>query len=250
VRWYALLGSPLLALLFAGCGVQAAAPPSQEPEIDVPRLIAVSPKVPAAGRVQVPVLARDSAERRARKLAVRVRNTTCEGIGLGSGFALTSNTLITNRHVLAGAEALEVATWDGRSYPVSFAEVGVLGDLGIVQIDGRLPTKGRFGRTPNAGATVTAVGYPLGGELTLSAGSVVDRVDGGDFGVPGDVLRVTAHVLPGNSGGPLLDGSGRVVGIVYAIEIATGFGLAIPIDTMRRLVAAGGLEDVPPCGSE
>jgi hypothetical protein len=90
----------------------------------------------------------------------------------------------------------------------------------------------------------------LGRELTQSAGSVVDRVDGGDFGVPGDVLRLSAHVLPGNSGGPLLDGSGRTVGIVYAVEIATGFGLAIPIDTMRRLVDAGGFEDVPPCGSE
>jgi S1-C subfamily serine protease len=250
MRWPAIAVLPLVALALAGCGVQASAPPSQDPKIDVPRLVSVSSDVPAALREQVPVLARDSAERRARRLTVRVRNTSCEGVGIGSGFALTSRVLITNRHVLAGADALEVATWDGRSYPVSFAEVGVLGDIGIVQIKGRFPTRGRFGPATRAGAAVTAVGYPLGGELTLSSGTVVDRVDGSSFGVPGDVLRLSAKVVPGNSGGPLLDSSGRIVGIVYAIEIATGFGLAIPIDTMRHLVAVGGFEGVPPCGNE
>jgi S1-C subfamily serine protease len=240
----------VLGLLASGCGVQAAAPPSQEPTIEVPALTRVSADVPRAVRVRVPVLARDSAERRARRLTVRVRNTSCEGVGIGSGFALTPSVLITNRHVLAGADALEVASWDGRSYPVSFAEVGVLGDLGIAWISGRLPTTGRFGPGPSAGHPVTAIGYPLGGELTLSGGTVVDRVYGGDFGVPDEVLRISSLVLPGNSGGPLLDRKGRIVGIVYAIEIATGFGLAIPIDTMRRLVSAGGFEELPPCGSE
>jgi S1-C subfamily serine protease len=239
-----------LALLLSGCGVHAAAPPSKQPTVHVPALTPVSAHVPQAVRVRLPVLARDSAERRARRLTVRVRNTSCEGVGIGSGFALGPSVLITNRHVLAGADALEVATWEGRSYPVAFAEVGVLRDLGVVQIIGRLPTKGQFGPRPDAGDSVTAVGYPLGGELTLSDGTVVDRVDGRDFGVFGEVLRISALVLPGNSGGPLLDRKGRIVGIVYAIEIATGLGLAIPVDTMRRLVAAGGFEAVPPCGSD
>ena len=63
-----------LGLALAGCGVQAAAPPSQEPEIAVPELAAVSADVPAAVRVRLPVLARDSAERRARRLTVRVKH--------------------------------------------------------------------------------------------------------------------------------------------------------------------------------
>jgi hypothetical protein len=48
----------------------------------------------------------------------------------------------------------------------------------------------------------------------------------------------------------VLDREGRINAIVYAIETATGFGLAIPVDTLRTLAKAGGFEDVPPCGSE
>jgi S1-C subfamily serine protease len=152
--------------------------------------------------------------------------------------------------VLAGADRLEVSTWDGRTYAVTFAEVGVLGDIGVARIDGTLPVLATFGPAPREQDLVSAVGYPLGGALTVSRGAVIDRVDGLDFGVPGDIARISATVKPGNSGGPLLDGKGRVVGIVYAIEIATSLGLAIPIDTFDALVDAGGFEDVPPCGSE
>jgi S1-C subfamily serine protease len=79
---------------------------------------------------------------------------------------------------------------------------------------------------------------------------VVDFVDGSNLGVPGEVMRLTANVQPGNSGGPVLDGRGHVVGIVYAIELATGYGLAIPPDTLRTLTSAGGFQRVPACGSE
>jgi S1-C subfamily serine protease len=126
----------------------------------------------------------------------------------------------------------------------------VLRDVGFAEVKGTLPTSGSFGPAPKAGDTITAVGYPLGGQLTLSSGIVVDRADGGDLGIAGEVVRLTAKIQPGNSGGPILDRRGRIVGIVYAVEKATGFGLAIPIDTSRRLVDAGGFQDVPPCGYE
>jgi S1-C subfamily serine protease len=63
-------------------------------------------------------------------------------------------------------------------------------------------------------------------------------------------MRLTAEIHPGNSGGPVFDRRGRIGGIIYAIEIATGFGLAIPVDTLRSLVRAGGYQGVPPCGSD
>jgi S1-C subfamily serine protease len=240
----------VLAVLGSGCSVLADEPPEATPRVTAPELVSVSDDVSQAERVRLPRLARDSAERRARRLTARVRNVTCEGVIRGSGFALGPSLLVTNRHVLAGAEELEVSTWDGRTLEVSSATVGVLGDVGFARVEGRLPVVGAFGPPPRAGDLVTAVGYPRGGPLTLSEGAVVDRVDGGNLGVPGEVVRLTARVRPGNSGGPLLDRRGRIAGIVYAIEQGTGFGLAIPVDTLRRLERVGGFEDVPPCGAE
>jgi S1-C subfamily serine protease len=243
----------LIGIIFGACGcsLMVEEPPEAEPDITVPEVVGVSSDVPAAERVRLPRLARDSAARQAKRLTVRVRNISCDGIGRGSGFAVGRDVLVTNRHVLAGAEDLEVSTWDGRTLEASSAVVGVLRDIGVVEVDGRLPSVGEFGPPPEPGDAVTAVGYPLGGPLTLSEGTIVDRVDGADYlGVPGTVMRLTARVQKGNSGGPVLDRKGRIVGVVYALEVSTGFGLAIPVDTVRRLVEVGGFEDVPPCGAE
>lgn len=238
----------VLATVAGGCSVRAAEPPDATPTYTVPDVVEVSEEVPAAERIRLPRLARDSAQRQARRLTVRVRNVSCLGVGTGSGFAIAPDILVTNRHVLASADELEVSTWNGRTFPVPFAAVGVVGDLGVAVVDGKLPLVGRFGPPPKQGDLVTAVGYPLGGPLTLSEGSVVDRVDGEHVGVPGAVIRLTTRIRPGNSGGPVLDRKGRIAAIVYAIEVRTGFGLAIPVDTVRRLARIGGFEDVPPCG--
>jgi len=239
-----------LGACVSGCGVQADSPPSSDPAYTPPEVAELDADVAEAASVTLPELVRDSDVRRARRLTVRVRNIGCAGVATGSGFALGPNLLVTNRHVIAGADALEVSTWNGRTHEVSTAVVGVLGDVGFAIVEGRLPFVGRFGRAPRVHEPVTAVGYPLGGPLALSPGAVIDRVDGGPFNVPGTVVRLTAEIRPGNSGGPLLDRRGRIVGIVYAIEVSTGFGLAIPVDTMRRLSRVGGFEDIPACGSE
>jgi S1-C subfamily serine protease len=97
---------------------------------------------------------------------------------------------------------------------------------------------------------VTVAGYPLGGKLTLRQGTVIDYVDGSRLGVPGRVMRLSARVQPGNSGGPVLNERGKIVAVVYAIELATSYGLAIPVDMLRGLVRAGGYEQVPSCGSK
>jgi S1-C subfamily serine protease len=183
-------------------------------------------------------------------MVVRVRNINCQGLEIGSGFALDSHTLLTNRHVLAGASQLEVSTWDGHDFQVSTAKVGALVDLGVARVNGSLPRAAAAYAEPAAGERVTVVGFPLGGPLTFSSGRVIDFVDGSNLGVPGKVMRLTANVEPGNSGGPVLDQRGRVVGIVYAIELSTGYGLAIPLDTLDQLIQAGGFQPVPACGSE
>jgi S1-C subfamily serine protease len=240
-----------LAASFAasGCALRASAPPQRQPAITVPALTPLAPLVSQEANVQVPRPARDSIHRAAEQLTVRVRNVNCEGITLGSGFAIAPDVLVTNRHVLAGADELTINTWSGESLAVTTAEVGALGDLGIATVNGKLPTVARYGPAAQAGDPITVVGYPLGGALTFEDGIVVDRADGTRFGIDGELLRVTAQVEHGNSGGPILDTSGRVVGVVFAIEIATGFGLAIPTETVVSLERAGGFETPPPCGS-
>jgi S1-C subfamily serine protease len=239
----------LAALVAAGCGARAEEPPDDEPSFSVPKLVPVSGDVPEAVRVAIPRLAKDSAERRARRITVRVRNVSCLGIGVGSGFAIARDVLVTNRHVLAGADTVEVSTWDGRTLSATAAEVGVLGDLGLAYVRGRLPQVGTYGAAPKPGDEVTVVGYPGGEELTLAPGTVIDLPPGRRYGIEGRIMRLTSHVEPGNSGGPVLDRRGKIAGVVYAYELGTGFGLAIPVDTLRRLVREGGYEPVPACGS-
>ena len=161
-----------------------------------------------------------------------------------------AHTLVTNRHVLAGASLLELSTWDGRTLPVQSASVSRLGYIGIDHVDRRLPQVLTLGGRIPQGSSVTAVGYPLGGELRLLPGVLVDEVSGAPFGIPGRVMRLTTAVQHGNSGGPLLDPKGRVVGVIFAIEIRTRLALAIPVSTLRHLVATRDLAALPPCGSE
>jgi S1-C subfamily serine protease len=244
-----LLALGTATIVLSGCGVVADAPPKRKPVLTIPGVVRLAPVVDKAAHVRVRPLQRDSTKRAAEEMTARIRNTNCEGLSLGSGFAVDPHVLITNRHVLAGASELEVNTWDGHDLSVTAAKVGALGDLGIAVTDGTLPRVAAFGKQAQAGDLVTVVGYPLGGPLSFSSGTVVDRVDGTEFGIDGSVLRLTARVEHGNSGGPVLNTKGQVVAVVFAIEIATGFGLAIPTDTLVTLARSGGLEDLPPCGS-
>lgn len=243
--WFAIV----FATLGTGCGV-VDTPPEHAPRPPLPTLVEPDGELDVLAGAALPTLARDSAERRARRLTVRVRNIGCEGLATGSGWALSRTLLVTNRHVLAGAESLELDTWDGHDMRVATPSVGRLGDLGIVRVAGTLPQVGKLGGAVASGDRVTAVGYPLGGELRLTAGVVVNLVRGAPFDVPGEVIRLTAPVRPGNSGGPLLDRAGKIVGVVFAKEIATGLTLAIPVGTLTSLVRSGDLAPVPGCGLE
>lgn len=235
-------------LVLGGCGYIADRPPDRSPVDEAPRVVTDAAEAEGISDARIPTLRQDGFNRRAATITVRVRNLSCSGVGSGSGFALDRHTLVTNRHVVAGAERVEVETADGRSLSVSTTSVGVLGDVAFVRVKDRLPAVADTGGSAAEGADIAAVGYPLGGPFTVSRGVVVDRVDGAVFTIPGDVVRVTARVVPGNSGGPLLDARGRVAGVVFAIETATGLGLAIPMDTVDQLLERGGLADVPGCG--
>jgi S1-C subfamily serine protease len=238
-----------LAAALSGCAGLAAKPPDEE-ATKPPPVHRVSTRVVIAASRPVPTLISQSLRRKAERLVVRVRNVNCLGLGTGSGFALDEHTLVTNRHVLAGAERVEVSTWDGHTLRASTGKVGALVDMGIAPVEGTLPSAGAVYADPRADSRIAVVGFPGGGPLTFSGGRILDFIDGSLYGIPGRIMRLTAQIEPGSSGSPVLDDRGRVVGIVYAIELSTGLALAIPVGTLRALVDRGGYEPIPSCGSE
>src|SRR5262249_52355018 len=112
-----------------------------------------------------------------------------------------------------------------------------------------------LGHDPRPGDAVTAVGYPLGGRLTLSRGRLVRYRDGrtlsDGISFPGRVMEVSSKVKHGNSGGPLLDAHARVVGVIYAGEPGptdrpyARTASAIPLSEMHRLIRRGEQAVIP-----
>lgn len=178
-----------------------------------------------------------SLARMLNEAAVRVRASGCGRLGTGSGFAIADDVVVTNRHVAADADELQLSTWDGQSFGVASVSLSLRQDLALLHLDdGVLPHVADLApHDPTPGTSVQVVGYPQGGQVKFEQTRVVDYVDGPRLGVPGNAMRLTGAVEPGNSGGPVIDDAGRVVGVVYGVEKATGYGLATPVSAVRTL---------------
>ena len=251
----ALLSAVVLACAFQLGGRRVALPAPARP-------VATTVLTAAAQQTMrgTPItLAQDSLRRRAEKMTLHVRNISCAGVATGSAWAIDSHTLVTNRHVLAGAAVLEMDAWDGTAFEgdVAQAEEGRLVDIGIAAVPQRLPVTGKTGPRARPGDHVTAVGYPLGGQLTLSPGRVIRYLDGRtlppEIAFDGPVMQLSTRIKHGNSGGPVLDARGRVVGITYAgqpgatAEDYMRLAYAIPLSSARTLLRTGGTQAVLPC---
>ncbi|MCB0877413.1 MAG: trypsin-like peptidase domain-containing protein [Thermoleophilia bacterium] len=186
-------------------------------------------------------------DQRLEQAVVRVRNLTCQGVATGSGFLIGGNRLVTNHHVVNGAALVEVNLYDGRTVQARVDRVLKADDIGIVQLaDGAdLPDPLDVATSnPPAGTKVRALGFPLGGEYTVTDGEVVREAAGVVNGMPR--LEFTAAVTHGNSGGPLVDERGTVVGIVTeGLEDAKRY-FAIPAADLPRLETQGATQ-VQPC---
>ncbi len=152
-----------------------------------------------------------------QQLAVRIRVETCDGWGTGSGWILSSNEVITNRHVAEGGTHIEVTTYDGRDYVVNSSVIALTPDLALLTLDEVFTHSATLAQIdPKNGAPLTIVGYPLGSALTVEKG----RYIGTEADVLGDsgeeVWLIDAHIEHGSSGSPVYDEDGNVVAIVYA----------------------------------
>jgi hypothetical protein len=184
----------------------------------------------------------------ARRVVLRVRNTDCDGVRAGSGFALDSKLLLADREVVPGASALRIASRTSTGRQVHGARVYRLGELVVARVEDGLPRTGAAAKPASSGASVAIVGYPLSGTPRVLPGVVVDTVPGAPFGVRGPVLRLTSDLHRDEPGGPVLDAKGRIVGVAFSTDPRTGFAIAAPIATLRSAVAAGSLEALPACG--
>jgi S1-C subfamily serine protease len=164
--------------------------------------------------------------------------------GTGSGFILSEDgVILTNAHVVEGADGVDVRLKDGRVLQGKVIGSDSLTDVAVVRVDAvGLPTA-PLGRSVSLvpGQWAIAIGNPLGLDNTVTVGiiSAIDR-SSAQVGI-GDKQRVRfiqtdAAINPGNSGGPLLNDRGEVIGINTAIRAnAQGLGFAIPIETAQRI---------------
>ncbi|MFE5775780.1 S1C family serine protease [Brachybacterium sp. NPDC056505] len=194
---------------------------------------------------------------------VAISVSTASGQAEGTGVIYREDgTIITNNHVVSGAQKVEVSLTDGRTYTARVIGTDATTDLAAIKLEDPPDdlTPASFGESDDVavGEDVMAVGTPLGLENTVTTGiiSAVHRpvttqgeaVDGSDS-TYSSALQTDAAINPGNSGGPLVDASGAVVGINSSIATfsqegessssqsgSIGLGFAIPSDTVTLIV--------------
>jgi len=167
--------------------------------------------------------------------------------GSGSGFVFdTKGHIVTNYHVVQGAESVQVTLANDTSVPADVVGVDPQNDLAVLHIDvppeGLTPVPLGQAEGLRVGERVLAIGNPFGRfERTLTTGviSALGRIIQNNSFL-GQVIQTDAAINPGNSGGPLLDSQGRLIGVNTAIFSPTGasagIGFAIPVSTVKRVV--------------
>jgi putative serine protease PepD len=179
---------------------------------------------------------------------------------LGSGFVIDRHgDVVTNDHVVQNASHVRVAFSNGASYPAKVVGTDPSTDLAVVRVDAPTsalqPLQWTSSGDTQVGDPAYAIGNPFGLDRTMTAGivSAVGRAIQAPNGFSIDnVIQTDAAINEGNSGGPLVDSLGRVVGVNSQIETGgtsqgnVGIGFAIPSDTARaivgQLLAGGAIE--------
>lgn len=184
------------------------------------------------------------------KVSIRRSLETTRGSGLGSGFVYdVEGHIITNNHVIDDAQKITVTFLDGESYNAKVIGRDLYTDLAVIKVDTDSsylhPLPIGNSSTLRVGDQVAAIGNPFGlsGSMTSGIVSQLGRLlsepGTSSFSIP-DIIQTDAAVNPGNSGGPLLNMKGEVVGINTAIQSGTGefagIGFAVPSNTISKIV--------------
>jgi serine protease Do len=168
-----------------------------------------------------------------------------KAVGLGSGFVVDpAGYVVTNNHVVKGASDVTVRLDDNSVYPAKVVGTDPQTDLALLKIDAKRPLAAlEFGDSDKAevGDWVMAVGNPFGLGGTVTAGIISARGRNIDAGPYDDFLQIDAPINQGNSGGPLFNLDGQVIGVNTAIYSpsggSVGIGFAIPSNMVKTVVA-------------
>jgi S1-C subfamily serine protease len=188
---------------------------------------------------------------------VRIENLATQRVGAstdavpqgeGSGFVWdTAGHIVTNDHVVRGADQLQVTFSDGTTLDAQLVGTDPNGDIAVIKVDPQMvalvPVELGDMSQVKVGQPAIAIGNPFGFEGTMTEGIVsalgrsIPAVTG--FDIP-EAIQTDAAINPGNSGGPLLNVLGQVIGVNAQIESSTrsnsGVGFAIPISLVQRIV--------------
>ena len=237
-RWLALAAAAAIAALSAACGNSDATAPSVE-QADA---IAV-----VAGLEQILGDIYDSAL--PSVVAIRVYGAAGRPSGgVGSGFVWSDEGhVVTNHHVVDDADRIMVAFSDGAEYRAELRGSDPSSDIAVLKIDPRgramRPLPLADSDELRVGQTAVALGTPFGHRFTMTTGIVsalgrTVRSGGSSYSNP-EIVQTDAPLNPGNSGGPLLNRAGQVIGINTQISTPTGVnsgvGFAVPVNTARRV---------------
>ncbi|MDN5767727.1 MAG: MarP family serine protease [Humibacillus sp.] len=206
-----------------------------------------------------PGVARSVAIRAARPSIVKVTTVSdsCQRGQEGTGWVVSPGRIITNAHVVAGASRLRVESGN-EMRPATVVLFDPERDLAVLSVEGLDAPALRLGGALESGQSAVVPGYPLDGPYTVVSARVrtILNARGYDIYSTGQVVReiysLNTTVQPGNSGGPLLDTRGRVVGVIFAKsleDVRTGYALTLAeaMPVIDRAASAGSAVNTGAC---
>jgi putative serine protease PepD len=240
-----ILVAGLVAALVLGLGIGAAAfAVVDDGTTTVVRQVTVEGSEPVASNE----LSAAEIYERASKAVVEISAGGGGGRAQGSGFVFDEDGhIVTNQHVVAGSSSISVSFWNGVELPAQLVGTDPSTDLAVVRVDASPsllePVQLGDSSTVRVGDSVLALGSPFGLEGTLTSGIVSalhrEMTAPNNFTIT-NTIQTDAAINHGNSGGPLVDRRGRVIGVNAQIESESGgsdgVGFAIPSNTVRSIV--------------
>lgn len=196
--------------------------------------------------VQLPADISTPGIRAAAAATAKVYSDGC-GREAGSSWPVADDYMVTNAHVVAGGQSIQVVTPDGATHAAEVVLFDPEVDIAVL----RVPQLGLhpltvFPSDPDRGTQGAVIGYPNGGDERVVEAAVrgEERAEGRDIYGSALVTRtievLQAQVIPGNSGGPIVDLDGRVIGLVFAAStVDPGEGYALAMSEIRADLAAG-----------